>query len=265
MPTPSFCDRLTLRVVLLKVSPLVARLISVPDDLSLEDLHHVLQLVLGWSGQAFYNFRIHDQEIGRRRRLRTHLLREFQLRLREKFLYTYDFLDLWEWEIRVLDIEPGSAVAWQVGPRRHRKSAAVRAGTCEFWISTSTIRPWQNRNWSRRPCNAWRKRCRTRVIETCSRNCSIKGWRGPYNGSKNTCNFNRSDSQSKDTIIKFWRMRCSYPGPEMFCEFELREPLKSFASEKYTVGLNGFVEFEMLSEPQIAAGDSIQIDACEPG
>ena len=38
MPTPSCCDRLTLRVVLLKVSPLVARLISVPDDLSLEEI-----------------------------------------------------------------------------------------------------------------------------------------------------------------------------------------------------------------------------------
>jgi hypothetical protein len=34
MPTPSCCDRLTLRAVLLKVSPLVARLISVLDDLS---------------------------------------------------------------------------------------------------------------------------------------------------------------------------------------------------------------------------------------
>jgi hypothetical protein len=45
--------------------------------------------------------------------LATHLLSEFQLRRREKFLYTYDFLDLWEWEIRVLDIEPGSAEAWR--------------------------------------------------------------------------------------------------------------------------------------------------------
>jgi hypothetical protein len=88
MPTPPCCDRLTIRVVLLKVSPLVARLISVPDDLSLEELHDVLQLVLGWSGQAFYNFRIHGQEIGRGRHLRTHLLREFQLRRREKFLYS---------------------------------------------------------------------------------------------------------------------------------------------------------------------------------
>jgi hypothetical protein len=74
----------------------------------------------------------------------------------------------------------------------------------------------------------------------------------------------KSDGQSKDTIIKFWRMRCSYPGPETFYECELREPLENFASTKYTVGLNGFVEFEMLSEPHIAAGDSIQIDAYEP-
>ena len=126
MPTPSCCDRLTIRVVLLKVSPLVARLISVPDDLSLEELHHVLQL--GWSGQAFYNFRIHGQEIGRRRHLRTHLLREFQLRRREKFLYTYDFLDLWEWEIRVLDIEPGRAEAWR--PRRLAGRAATPPEEC---------------------------------------------------------------------------------------------------------------------------------------
>ena len=101
MPSPSCYDRLTLRVVLLEVSPLVARLISVPDEFSLEELHDVLQLVFGWSGQAFYSFRIHGQEIGRRRHLRTQLLGEFQLRRREKFLYTYDFLDLWEWEIRV--------------------------------------------------------------------------------------------------------------------------------------------------------------------
>jgi hypothetical protein len=128
MPTPSCCDRLTLRVVLLKVSPLVARLISVPDELSLEELHDVLQLVLGWSGLAFYNFRIHGQEIGRQRHLRTHLLREFQLRRREKFLYTYDFLDLWEWEIRVLDIEPGSAEAWR--PRCLAGRAATPPERC---------------------------------------------------------------------------------------------------------------------------------------
>jgi hypothetical protein len=89
---------------------------------------NVLQLVFGWSGQAFYNFRIHGQEIVRRRHLRTHLLREFQLRRREKFLYTYDFLDLWEWEIRVLDIEPGSAEAWR--PRCLAGRAAMPPEAC---------------------------------------------------------------------------------------------------------------------------------------
>ena len=74
----------------------------------------------------------------------------------------------------------------------------------------------------------------------------------------------KSGDQSKNTIINFWRMRVSYLGPETLYECELREPLENFASQKYTVGLNGFVEFEMFSEPHVAAGDSIQIDAYEP-
>src|SRR5258708_38590744 len=108
MPETARFRRLIFRIVLLKVSPVVARLVSVPDDLSLEELHEVLQLTLGWRCEPFYSFRIHGQEISRRRHLRSRLLREFQLRRREKFLYTYDFLDLGEWEIRLLDIEPGS-------------------------------------------------------------------------------------------------------------------------------------------------------------
>jgi hypothetical protein len=75
----------------------------------------------------------------------------------------------------------------------------------------------------------------------------------------------KSDDQNKDTLIKFWRMRVSYPGPETVYEVELREPLRSFASKKYTVGLNGLAEFELFSDPQVAAGDSLQIDAYEPG
>jgi hypothetical protein len=107
MPELAPFQRLTFRIVLLRVSPLVARLVSVPDNLSLEELHEILQLTLGWRCEPFYSFRLHGQEISRRRHLRARLLREFQLRRREKFLYTYDFLDLWEWEIRLVDVEPG--------------------------------------------------------------------------------------------------------------------------------------------------------------
>jgi hypothetical protein len=75
----------------------------------------------------------------------------------------------------------------------------------------------------------------------------------------------KSDDQSKDTLIEFWRLRVSYPEPEAVYEVELRQPLKSFASNKYTVGLNGLVEFELFSDPQVSAGDTIQINAYEPG
>jgi hypothetical protein len=75
----------------------------------------------------------------------------------------------------------------------------------------------------------------------------------------------KSDDQNKDTLIEFWRMRVSYPESDAVYEVELREPLKSIASKKYTVGLNGLVEFELFSDPNVAAGDPIQIDAYEPG
>ena len=74
-----------------------------------------------------------------------------------------------------------------------------------------------------------------------------------------------AEGQSNQSDTKLWRIRVSYPGPETLYEMELREPLKTFAAKKQTVGLNGLVEFEMLSEPNVAAGDRILIDAYEPG
>jgi len=75
----------------------------------------------------------------------------------------------------------------------------------------------------------------------------------------------KSDGQDKETLIEFWRLRVSYPEPEAVYEVELSEPLKSFASKKCTVGLNGLVEFDLFSDPQVSAGDIVQIDAYAPG
>ena len=51
--------------------------------------------------------RIRAQEVNSFRR-KTHgkRLRDFALRRQEKFRYICDTLDMWEWEIRVLDVEP---------------------------------------------------------------------------------------------------------------------------------------------------------------
>src|SRR2546429_2890867 len=64
----------------------------------------------------------------------------------------------------------------------------------------------------------------------------------------------QSGDHSKDTALTFWRMRVSYPGPKTVYEVELREPLKHFACKEYMVGLNGLVEFDLLAEPEVAAG-----------
>ena len=52
--------------------------------------------------------RVHGQEFNSyQRRSRGKRLRDLQLRRQEKFLYLGNTLDLWEWEIRVLDIQDG--------------------------------------------------------------------------------------------------------------------------------------------------------------
>ena len=89
---------------------MVARLISVSEDTELSDLHDVFQQVLGWGGDLGYSFRIHGKEFNSfRRRTRSKPLQEFRLHRQEKFLYICDLLDMWEWELRVMDIQEGAA------------------------------------------------------------------------------------------------------------------------------------------------------------
>ena len=103
-------NRILLRCVLKDVSPLVARVFSVPDDLEIWDLHDVFLALLDWDYNPDFILRIHAQEFASfRRNSRGKRLRDFQLRRQEKFLYICDTLDMWEWEVRVLDVEEAAA------------------------------------------------------------------------------------------------------------------------------------------------------------
>ncbi|MGI9501322.1 MAG: IS1096 element passenger TnpR family protein [Geminicoccaceae bacterium] len=103
-------NRLVLRAVLKEVSPIVARVISVPDDLEISDLHDVFLSLLGWASDPGFIVRVHAQEFNSfQRKSRGKRLRDFWLRRQEKFLYICDTLDLWEWEVRVLDVAPAEA------------------------------------------------------------------------------------------------------------------------------------------------------------
>lgn len=87
---------------------MVIRLISVPDRLSFPEFHEVIRTVLGWDGNLGYIVRVHGQEFNSfRRKTRFNALRELKLHRQEKFLYICDTLHMWEWDVRVIDIQDG--------------------------------------------------------------------------------------------------------------------------------------------------------------
>src|SRR5439155_20549614 len=61
MKTQTPFKRLILRAVLRKVSPMVIRVLAVPDYLDLSRFDEVFRTLLGWDGLGF-SFHIHSQE-----------------------------------------------------------------------------------------------------------------------------------------------------------------------------------------------------------
>jgi hypothetical protein len=108
MNEPTSFKRLILRAVLHQVSPVVIRLLSVSDQTELPEFHRIMRLVLGWKSDVGYIVRVHGQEFNSfHRKTRSKALHELKFHRQEKFLYICDTLHMWEWDIRVLDIEGG--------------------------------------------------------------------------------------------------------------------------------------------------------------
>ncbi|MBE9182916.1 plasmid pRiA4b ORF-3 family protein [Oculatella sp. LEGE 06141] len=98
-----------LHVSLIGISPMIWRRLMVSEDSTIEDLHYILQIALGWSDDHLNRFIIHGKDYGV-----SHpggiwfsddpsdvRLADLPLREREKFLYEYDFSDRWCHQIRV--------------------------------------------------------------------------------------------------------------------------------------------------------------------
>src|SRR5215470_1017978 len=104
----NFFKRLILRAVLRQVSPMVIRLVSVSDHLQLPDFDEVFRAILGWRGDLGFIIRAHGQEFNSfRRKAHSKALHELKLHRQEKFLYICNTLHMWEWDVRVVDIEAG--------------------------------------------------------------------------------------------------------------------------------------------------------------
>jgi hypothetical protein len=98
---------LELRVTIAGIEPAIWRLVRVPDEYTLHQLHRVFQLLFGWLDYHLYDFRIGerrfeapDPEAEGEDSTRMQL-RRLGLEPGDRFTYVYDFGDNWEHEIVV--------------------------------------------------------------------------------------------------------------------------------------------------------------------
>ncbi|MDR1964237.1 MAG: plasmid pRiA4b ORF-3 family protein, partial [Planctomycetaceae bacterium] len=112
---------LKLKISLKNVEPSIWRRIVVPNNLTLEDLHEVLQVVMGWENAHLYEFIIGNKQTARHFSCSMEMGDSFGMfdpdddgqedaadfdltfltQKGTKFLYVYDFGDSWEHEIVV--------------------------------------------------------------------------------------------------------------------------------------------------------------------
>ena len=90
------------------IVPKIWRLIQVDSNTSLNELHHVIQISMGWTNSHLYSFKIDEIEYSIPEYnydyltygdSRTYKLKDFK---EETFIYLYDFGDYWEHSIQVI-------------------------------------------------------------------------------------------------------------------------------------------------------------------
>ena len=112
-----------LKITLRGSSPPVWRRVLVPGDYLMDDLHEVIQVVMGWENSHLHQFVLPKKEglvlvrperdegnspFSRHTELDSleHTLSDLVPRRKMKFIYEYDFGDSWEHEILVEDMVP---------------------------------------------------------------------------------------------------------------------------------------------------------------
>jgi hypothetical protein len=118
-----------LRIALRGISPLIWRRVRVHGDTTIADLQAIFQVVLGWTDEHLHRFVIHGKDygisqiggIGFRDDPHRVRLADLGLRVRERFLYEYDFTDGWQHDVRVeqiVPLDPGRRYPVCIGGRR---------------------------------------------------------------------------------------------------------------------------------------------------
>jgi len=106
-----------LKVTLRGSSPAIWRRFKVPGNISLHELHLILQVVMGWTNSHLYRFEIKGTEFGEPnpesslyglqiKDAKRTMLKKVAPQEKAKFIYEYDFGDSWKHEIMVEKILP---------------------------------------------------------------------------------------------------------------------------------------------------------------
>src|SRR5262245_19266665 len=99
-----------LKVTLNDVKPAIWRQLRVPDQMTLRELHSVLQVAMGWENAHMHQFTVGGQTYGEPDPMVSDTKADSKATLGsvvdkgEGFVYTYDFGDSWEHEVVVEDV-----------------------------------------------------------------------------------------------------------------------------------------------------------------
>lgn len=102
------------KIMLRGVSPTIWRRLLIRSDSTIAQLHYIIQIVMGWSNIHLNQFTIRGKQYGVSyaggidfsddpKQVR---LDSFRFRLRERFVYEYNFYDNWYHDIRIENIYP---------------------------------------------------------------------------------------------------------------------------------------------------------------
>jgi len=97
------------RVFVRGISPAIWRRLLFRDDQTLADMHYALQIVFNWADAFLHRFLLRGRTYAVSRAggadythtAQATSLQSLQLRLKERFIYEYNFFDWWQIEIRL--------------------------------------------------------------------------------------------------------------------------------------------------------------------
>jgi Plasmid pRiA4b ORF-3-like protein len=98
-----------LKIFILDISPMIWRRLKVRSDSTIADLHYIIQIAMGWTDSHLHRFVIHGKDYGVAQIGGINFtddpteikLADFAWKVKEQFLYEYDFGDFWQHQIRV--------------------------------------------------------------------------------------------------------------------------------------------------------------------